>query len=270
MSRAISYIGSGSISALKGARYMIDPRAWADAFRSVVDTAITLKNNVKRDFFSSLLTVVLALFCYAGWHVVNQGSVTDGLKAAFVWSDSAKMGVAGQRLARQLQAEIRLTQSANKLIQGKLNALVAATPGASRSRVHVIHNGVFTVTGVGILRHDVTHAAAKAGRAPGPYETNTPLSQMTDFLDALIENRCKKMEVASMKDSGASFRLRELGVSRFLACPIYNESKQLLGALVTHWDEADLSPEDMNMVISSHLQYAAQIAVALDLKQSVE
>lgn len=270
MIRAISYTGMTADVFRKGIAAMIDPKAWADAFKSIANTAIKLKNNVKRDFFSSLLTVVLAMFCYAGWHVVNQGSMTNGLKAAFVWSGETKAGAAGQRLASQLQAEIKLTQHANKLIQTKLQSLVAATPGASRSRVHVIHNGVFTVTGVGLLRYDVTHAAARAGRAPGAYETNTPLSQMTDYLDTLIDHKCKRVEVTSLKDPGASFKMNELGVSVFLACPIYNTANQLIGALLTHWDGGDALPEDMPAVISAHTQMAAQIAIALDLKHSVE
>lgn len=270
MIRAISYTGMTADVFRKGIAAMIDPKAWADAFKSIVNSAIRLKDNIKRDFFSSLLTVVLALFVYAGWHVVNQGSFADGLKAAFVWSGNTKAGAAGQRLATQLQAEIKLTQHANKLIQSRLQAVVAATPGASRSRVHVIHNGVFTVTGVGLLRYDVTHAAARAGRSPGAYESNTPLSQMTDYLDSLIGHQCRQMEVASLKDPGASYKMKELGVSVFLACPIYNSADQLLGALLTQWDEGDLLPEDMPAVISAHKQIAAQIAIALDLKHSVE
>lgn len=270
MSALNTYTGAAHTQVKKATTAMANPKVWADAFRSVVNSAIRLKNHVKKDFFSSLLTVVLALFVYGGWHVVNQGGVESGFKSAFVWTAESRRAAGKQSMAAQLQTEIRLTQQANKLILGRLNRLVAETPGASRSRVHVIHNGVFTVTGTGLLRYSITHAAARAGRSPGPYESDTPLSQMADYLDTLFDKGCKLIDVSVLREPGAVAKHRELGVARFLACPITNTANQILGALVTQWDAGDAAPDDMRAVLALHHEMAAQIAIALELKALVE
>lgn len=267
MPRLSAYTEPSAIVIRRMFSVMLDPKKWAEAFKIGVDSAIKLKNNIKRDGFSSLLTAGLLVFVYAGAMVVAEGGdLARGLARAFLVSDAKRAEVVRREMAADMQAELRVTQLANQQIQLRLIRLLVGTPTAARARVAVFHNGVFTVTGVGLLRFDVTHVEAKPGRAIGEMPVNVPLSQMSDYLSALLAGKCVVVEVGALRDTAAVARMRRLNIAAFLACPIINAEGHILGALFTSWDDGDDLPADMNPVIALHQQAATEIALALDLR----
>jgi hypothetical protein len=272
MIRAISYTSIPADLLRRGYVTMMDPKAWANAFKTSVSAFVRLKNNIKRDFFSSFLTVFLGLFAYAGFHVIATESVNEGLKRAFLMTNADRLEAARQASAEIMQRELQLAAVANETILVILRDTLTKAPSAARLRVAVFHNGIFTVTGAGILRFTVTHASAKPGRSSGPTTLGVPLSQMGDYLPALVRDECTWVRQADVSDLSAQARLREMNIALFLACPVVNAHKQILGGVFMSWDYGDAvpaTPEDRKAAEAVLRASAPPIAVALDLRPSL-
>ncbi len=245
----------------------MNPKAWAAAFKTFVAAFILLQQTIKKDLPSSLLTVLLLGLAYTGSQVVAEDwDLKAGLQRAFLQSDSDKAESGKVRSAEALQQELRMTERSNRQIQARLRWIMASVPTASRTRVAVIHNGAYSLTGAALLRFDITHGEAKAGRTVGDFVTNAPLSQWADYLDHLIRDECVLVQLSEMKDPAAIDQLRRLNISKFLVCPIANANRQILGGLFTSWDIGDGAPDDMEAVIKLHREAAALIGVSLELR----
>ena len=240
-------------------------RAFAEAFKICVDSFIRLSNHVKRELPSSLTTVGLLIFLYAGSAVIAEGDFISGMQRAFSLSDVSKEELLRERQAEKMQIKLHNTMFVNQQISERLSTFLENNPSVARIRIGVIHNGTFTITGTSLLKFDITHAEAKPGRFVGEFISNMPLKQWNDFLDVLVMQKdCTFVETKSMKEQAAFERERRLAIKAFLACPILNGSNQILGGLFVSWDDGDTIPEDKTKIIQDSKLVAAQIGVALE------
>src|SRR5579872_2770769 len=133
-----------------------------------------------------LVTVGMLLVLYAGWHIRDEGSISAGLQVAFIDTTAFRVERARDVEALILQTEMHRAVESDALIDQLLTALLLRIPSAARARLAVIHNGVTGVTGMTLLRFDITNAVAAAGRAVGVMVSNEPLSEWNDFLAELL------------------------------------------------------------------------------------
>lgn len=218
--------------------------------------------------FPVVLTLGMQLTVYAGWNIVREGSVTEGLRVAF--ADSKAEHVA--RKAKAMQAELHAIAASDRVIHQHLVNILDRMPTAARVRLAVIHNGVTGVTGVGMLRFDVTHAAASPGRDSGAMVANQPLSDWIDYLNTLLAGQCSFMTVAAIHSLSARVRMEQLGMQAFLVCPTVDSQNMMLGALFVSWDRTDPLPDPGTLAtMTADLRgTASQIAVALDMRPKLE
>jgi hypothetical protein len=167
-----------------------------------------------------------------------------------------------------LQAELRQFAAANKLIDQLLQSMLERATGAARARLNVIHNGVTGLTGTGLLRYDVTNAAAAPGRLAGPAITNQPLSEWSDFLSSLISGQCSFHRVADLRAAALRARFEASGATSLLVCPAADIQGRILGAVFILWDGADTPPtgSDLRALMAAEQHMGAQIAAVLDLQ----
>ena len=136
----------------------------------------------------------------------------------------------------------------------------------------MIHNGVTGLTGVGMLRYDVTNAVALPGRAAGVSIVNEPLSVWNDFLPALLAGKCLLMASTDAHNFDLRARLQVLGANSLMACPVTDIEGKLLGALFSNWDAADQPPDgdQLRVVMDLNQRIGAQIASVLNLRSSLQ
>lgn len=214
-----------------------------------------------------LITVVLLLSLYAGWHVQDEGDLVRGLRVAFL---DTRAGRAERdrdvELAIQ-RAELYQAAQSNKLVDQLMTTLLQHAAFAARVRLGVIHNGVTGVTGIGLLRFDVTNAVSAPGHTPGAVMQNQPLSEWSAILPDLLAGRCDLSDVNQMVNLASRARLQAMGAAVVLACPVTDVHGAMLGALFTVWDVGDAPPAGQELILAK--QYArrigGQIAAALDL-----
>jgi hypothetical protein len=215
-----------------------------------------------------LITVGLLLFVYAGWHVRDEGGIVAGLRVAFVDTRAYRADHEHEREATILQAELHYAADTDKLIDESLAGLLAYAPLAARVRLGVVHNGVTGVTGVALLRYDITNAVAAPGKLVGPLLLNQPLSEWNNFLPVLLAGRCHLGQVAAEPSPTLRARFEGFGAGTFMACPVIDTRSRMLGAMFVTWDVRDLPPtgDALLAVMKYALGAGGQIASALDLR----
>jgi hypothetical protein len=227
-----------------------------------------LGRSSRQQLTQPLVTVGFLIAAYAAIHIGQEGSVGLGLRAAFVDNDASRLE--RSRLDRQLvlQTELKQFAAANALISQHLEFLLAHAAGASRVRMSVIHNGVTGLTGTSLLRYDVTNIVAAPGRALGPSVQNAPLSDLADFLPAMLAGQCALHHVSELRAGPMLVGLMSLGVSAVVACPAADVQGKLVGALLMSWDGGAAPPGGAELLslmdIGHHI--GAQIAAVLDLE----
>ncbi len=163
-----------------------------------------------------------------------------------------------------MQRELRTVARRDAVIDGLLRALLAKAPTAARIRLAIIHNGEIGLTGVGLLRFDITHGVARQGFAVGSFVTNGPLSDWNSYLAKLLAAQCS---VAGLEDMSPAEkgRMVELGVQDRLACPVADIQGRLLGGLFITWPIGAAVPEDSDMraLQDTTQAIAAQVAAAM-------
>jgi hypothetical protein len=215
-----------------------------------------------------LITVGLLLFLYAGWHVRDEGSIRAGLRVAFVDTRAYRTDHEHDREAAMLQTELHYAADTDRLIDESLAGLLGYAPLSARVQLGVVHNGVTGVTGVALLRYDITNAVAGPGKVVGAIALNQPLSDWTSFLPVLLAGRCFLGTVADQPNPALRARFNGLGAGTFMACPVIDNRNRVLGALFVTWDQRDLPPTgDALFAVMQHaIAVGAQIAAALDLR----
>jgi hypothetical protein len=211
-----------------------------------------------------LMTAALNLTLYAGWHVVQQGDLGDGLRAAFLNSNTTR----AHDYAHKMQLELQVAATSDRLIHGLLQDVLETAGNAARVRLSVIHNGQTMTSGTGMLRFDITHAVTAPGRDSGVLVTNQPLSEWADYLPTLLAANCITFNANDVHNANARARMGALGMQLFVACPVINLQGVLLGAIFVSWDHGDTLPakEDLPKLYGEMKHVAAQVAIALDMR----
>jgi hypothetical protein len=237
--------------------------------RAVLELLVNLGQPLRTMLLQPLVTVGMLVFLYAGWHVRDEGSVTAGLRVAFIDTTAYRAKHFHELESAMLQIQLQQTAQTDGLINQLLAALLAHAPTASRVRLDVVHNGVTGITGTALLRYDVTNAVAAAGRAVGPMVVNQPLSDWNEFLPSLLSGKCQIVAVGEGANASAlRARLEALGAGIFMACPVVDVQGRMLGAVFLTWDVRDMPPggEDLRALTEYAKSIGAQIASALDLR----
>ncbi len=217
-----------------------------------------------------MLTAMILIGAYGGYHVVRESSVVGGLTVAFVESNADRIARFRHSEAVAMQMEIQHLAKSNLIIDRLMGQFVAQAPTIARARLGVIHNGAYGVTGLGLLRYDVTNAVAGAGHAAGPLAENRSLAEWSDFLPDLLAGECKKIVIKDMENTAARARLEELKVGAFLSCPVADIGKRLLGSVAVYWDEGTYVPSgaEMDRLINTGKKVGLLIAAMLDLRKA--
>ena len=202
-----------------------------------------------------------------------------GLTVAFVESNADRISRFRHSEALAMQMEIQHLAKSNLIIDRLMGQFVAQAPTIARARLGVIHNGAYGVTGLGLLRYDVTNAVAGAGHAAGPLAQNSSLAEWSDFLPDLLAGECKKIVIKDMENTAGRARLEELAgrarleelkASAFLSCPVADIGKRLLGSVAVYWDEGTYVPSgaEMDRLINTGKKVGLLIAAMLDLRKA--
>ena len=215
-----------------------------------------------------LLTVGTLLFLYAGWHVRDEGSLAAGLRVAFIDTRAYRSDHEHEREAAMLQTELHYAADTDKIIDETLAGLLGYAPFAARVQLGVVHNGITGVTGIALLRYDITNAVAAPGKAVGPLLLNQPLSDWNNFLPVLLAGRCFLGLVPEQPNLALRARLQALGAGTFMACPVIDSQTRVLGALFVTWDVNELPPTgDTLLALMRHAtDVGSQIASALSVR----
>ena len=215
-----------------------------------------------------LITVCILVFLYAGWHVRDEGGIVAGLRVAFVDTRAYRVDHEHDREAAILQAELHYAADTDRLIDESLTGLLTYAPLAARVRLGVVHNGITGVTGVALLRYDVTNAVAARGHSVGALLLNQPLSEWNNFLPVLLAGRCYLGLVAEQPNPALRARFEGFGAGTFMTCPVIDNRNRMLGALFVTWDVRDLPPtgDALLGLMKYALGVGAQVASALDLR----
>jgi hypothetical protein len=237
-------------------------------FRVLLELFVDLGRNSGRKLVQPMLTAACLTGTYTAIHVTQEGSVTAGVRAAFLENDTLRSE--RRRLEEQatLQTELRQFAAANKLIDQLLETMLARATGASRVRLNVIHNGVTGLTGTGLLRYDVTNSVAAPGRLAGAPATNQPLSDWSDFLPSLLASQCSFHRINEIHALSNRARFEALGATAIMVCPAADVQGKTVGAIFIFWDGNDPIPDgdDMRRLMSAGQHLGAQIAAVLDLQ----
>ena len=215
-----------------------------------------------------LVTAIILSVFYAGFFVVREGSIGSGLRTAFLDSRAAIATRERDIQAAMMQAELRHAAASDVLISQLLQSLLAKAPGAARVRLGVIHNGITGLTGMSLLKFDITNSIAAPGRASGDLVANDPLSGWAGFLGKLLAGDCTQYATADLAPSPEEERLERLGGGAILVCPVTDIRNQMLGALFLQWDRpADVpASETRDATIAAAKLAGSHLATALDLK----
>ena len=201
-----------------------------------------------------IITVMLSSMLVLAVLSVREGGVRAGVRLI----------LENPHETNAMQRELRAVERRDEAINDLLKAELAKAPTAARVRVAVIHNGAVGLTGIGLLRFDITHALARHGYSVGTLLTNAPLSDWNLYLSHLLAGNCS---IAGREAMGTAERARmeELGVSERLACPVVDIQGRLLGGLFVTWPTGVVIPRgaDMADLVSFSKSIAAQIAAAM-------
>ena len=171
-----------------------------------------------------LITVALLLFLYAGWHVRDEGSIHAGLRVAFIDTRAYRTDHEHEREAAMLQVEMHYAADTDRLVDELLTALLTYAPLAARVRLGVVHNGITGVTGVALLRYDVTNAVAAPGHSIGTLLLNQPLSDWNNFLPVLLAGRCYLGQVADQPNPALACPVRRIWCRHLHGLPGHRQS----------------------------------------------
>lgn len=231
-------------------------KAGADLFEA-------LKESARPAIAQALMTAALLFSAYVGIYAIRDGSLWLGLRNAFA------SGVVHED-PTTMQAELRQLAASDKMIRRVMQSLLEEAPNASRVRLAVIHDGFVGVSGMGMLRFDVTHAVAAPGRDIGPLVQNQPLSNWGDYVNTLLGGQCTFLSASQLQNAAARVQMSELNIRVVLACPVVDPLLRILGATFISWDGRDEIPDSVQMqkLMNEAKDAGRQLALALDLRPS--
>ena len=168
------------------------------------------------------------------------------------------------------QVELRQAAKTDHLIDQSLKVLPAKVPGSARAQARRDPQRRHGITGVGMLRFDVTNGAAVPGRAVGEPMQNLPLSAWNEYLSTLLAGRCDWRRTADVVSASERDRLEKFGAALRLVCPVTDVEGRLLGGVFITWDTSDASPDPERRpeIVEEAKKIGAQIASVLTLRMS--
>jgi hypothetical protein len=237
-------------------------------FQALLHLMLDVGRVSKRKLAQPMLTAACLTGAYTAIHIGQERSLSIGIRSAFLDNDTVRLERKRTEDETTLQAELRQFAAANKIIDQLLENIMHRAPGATRTRLSVIHNGVTGMTGAGLLRYDDTNSVAAPGRVPGMGVTNQPLSEWSDFLPTLLAGKCSFHHVAELNDNSQRARLVSIGATSVLVCPAADVQGRTLGALFILWDgnEPGFDADELRALMQLGQQFGAQAAAILDLR----
>ncbi len=200
-----------------------------------------------------VLTIMLLSGVVLGVLSIREGGLRPGLQKLLTNPDASN----------SLQRELHGVARRDQVIDGLLTAVLVKAPTAARVRLGIIHNGEVGLSGIGLLRFDITHASARSGFSVGVFISNAPLSDWKPVLGKFLADQCFQ---AALDDLSAASRARmvEMGSNEALACPVVDIQGRLLGGLFVSWPVGAVLPQGNDMVAFTEFtrSIAAQIAAA--------
>lgn len=180
-------------------------------------------------------------------HYAHEGSALETLSVVLFGNP---LDVLAKRTAIELaitQARIGQDANDNRVKDQLLTKALTLAPTSARIRLAVIHNGVAGVTGMSMLRADITNAIARPGRATGDLSVNLPMGSLATFSSSMLDGSCWLADTASLSYNPGREHLERVGVKSFLACPVKDPNNLLLGEIAMHWDRGDVVPAGDDM-----------------------
>ncbi len=237
-------------------------------FNAVMETLSHLRRPVGRLVVQPVMTAALLTALWAGYNCVREWSIADGLWVAFFETNAGRASRLRERDDAILQAELRHLAGANKVIDQLLESVLEHAPNAARVRLDVVHNGVTGLTGIGLLRYDITNSVAGPGHSAGPLVQNRPLSEWSDLLPEMLEGVCQIYVADTLRSPAIRARLETLNVGTILVCPVSDVQGRLLGGVFLLWDTGTRIPEgaELETLTTFVRQVGRQIATVLDLR----
>ena len=234
----------------------------------LLELCLALGRESGRWLMEPLLTAICLTCAYTVIHVTREGGLAAGLRAAFLENDAAKAERRRVEEQMNMQSELRRFAAAHRLIDQLLETMLARANGASRVRLNVIHNGISGLTGVDLLRYDVTNGVAAPGRSVGESVVNQPLSDWADFLPQLLSGTCSMHHVCELKAAAIRARFSKFGATSLLVCPASDVQGKTVGAIFVFWDGADQVPDGdaLRKLMGAGQHLGAQVAAVLDLQ----
>jgi hypothetical protein len=237
-------------------------------FTALLGAFIGFGRTSARRLVQPMLMAAVMIGVYAGINIVQEGNTLSGLKAAFL--DSRADRLMHSRLSEKtmMQMELQQFSASTNLIDELLQTMLQRARG-SRARLAVIHDGVTGLTGMGLLRFDVTNTVTAKGREVGPTIINASLAEWSEFLPTFVAGRCSLHRVGDLKSLPVRARLEQTGSSAVLACPASDVEGKIVAGVFIHWDGNDPVPEgaDLAALMTAEEHLGAQIAAVLDLQR---
>ena len=235
--------------------------------KSLIDLAtVHGVRRIGRTLATPFLTLLMLIATYTSYHIIRERSISAGFQVAFLASQEDIEVQARLVRAAVLQAALQQSLVTESLINQLVQVALNDAPTAARAQLGVIHDGVTGLTGVDLLKFDITNALASPGRVAGDLTQDEPLSAWSDYLPQLMAGHCAMLDTSKIINSPGRARLLQLGAVAFLACPVTDVRNRILGALFIQWDARDGVPngEALETLSKNAINLGAQIASALD------
>lgn len=219
------------------------------------------------DVHRFIMTILALFLTWGGLNIIRERDIIRGLQIAFMDSAENTTNRAVSAHVADLQEEFKKLPASNLAVQRIMQANMEFTQ-AARIKLGIIHNGTYSVTGIGLMQANTTQAIAAPGRSTGELLQNEPLSHWDDFLETIEKGKCSFMFVDQMKKSiAAQARFIELGARAFIVCPVIDSRSQTLGALFVMWDKFDPVPTGAELAqhMEQTIRSATQIAGAMEM-----
>ena len=153
--------------------------------KSLIDLAtVHGVRRIGRTLATPFLTLLMLIATYTSYHIIRERSISAGFQVAFVASQEDIEVQARLVRAAVLQAALQQSLVTETLINQLVQVALHDAPTAARAQLGVIHDGVTGLTGVDLLKFDITNALASPGRVAGDLTQDEPLSAWSDFLPA--------------------------------------------------------------------------------------
>jgi hypothetical protein len=198
--------------------------------------------DVKKGLTYGTVFFLMWCFIYLSSFCIREESFVRGVEAAYQHSWLSPSSANSTQI--HSQAALEASMQSDFVTRRILTEVLHEAPASSRARLALIHDGIATITGVDLLRFDITQSVAAPGHTPGSVFVNEPLADWTpDLLPALSKHECALSEVANMENLARKQRLEEMGATWVMGCPVIDVYDRIFGAILVTWDVGAVPPQ---------------------------